>query len=82
MDSLKLLLWCLLCDNKFSLADIEKGTYYGVTGICRDCYRKMTKNEQSCFGKLYDTNTLECSTFCPDRGICPSFAFPKGQRTG
>jgi hypothetical protein len=79
MDPLKKLLWCALCDEKFSLADIEKGTYYSVTGICKECYKRMAKNEQSCFGKkeVYDLSTLECSTFCADRKICPTFAFPK-----
>lgn len=76
----KKLLWCLLCDEKFSLEDIEKGTYFSVTGICKECYKKMARNEQTCFGKekMYDKNTLECGVFCPDRRICSTFAFQKG----
>jgi hypothetical protein len=76
----KKLLWCLICDEKFSIEDIEKGTYYSVTGICADCYKRMWKNEQTCFGKkeVYDETTLECSTFCPDKTICSDFAFSKG----
>lgn len=78
MDSIahKDLLWCLLCDEKFSLDDVEAGDYIGATGICVECYRKMAKDVQTCFGKeeLYDEGTLECSTFCPDRTICGTFA--------
>jgi hypothetical protein len=79
----KELLWCLLCNGKFSLSDIEKGTYISITGICRECYGKMWKSEQTCFGKeeFYDKETLECSTFCPDRKVCAEFvkvSIPKG----
>lgn len=86
MDSIeqKQLLWCLLCDEKFTAGEATSGLYMAETGICTACYVKMKNNEQSCFGKeeYYDKTTLECSTFCKDRNICPHFAFPKGNRPG
>jgi hypothetical protein len=45
-----------------------------------DCYRKMQKDIESCFGKKnergrpgYDPEAIECATFCPDKEICPEF---------
>lgn len=71
----KKLLWCLICDEKFSLLDIEKGTYLSVTDICKECYKKMWKSEQTCFGKVskYDRERQECRYFCPDKHICVQF---------
>jgi hypothetical protein len=79
----KELLWCLLCGERFTAEDIVSGSYEPETGICRKCYVKMCKDEQTCFGKeeFYDQATLECGQYCPDRKICPSFiklTLPKG----
>ena len=76
----KQLLWCLLCQNKFCIRDIEEGTYLAQTGICAECYGEMQKSSETCFGKEnkarvrgYDESTLECSQFCPDRKVCKEF---------
>lgn len=71
----KKILWCLICDEKFSISDIEKGTYISVTGICKECYKKMWKSELTCFGKAskYEKETQECGSLCPDREVCRSF---------
>ena len=80
----KELLWCLVCDEKFLLEDIEIKRYRAETGICTECYGKMQRNENLCFGKQntkgiwgYDESTLECSTFCPDRNVCKDFVSEK-----
>jgi len=76
----KELLWCLLCNDKFTIEDIEKCLYVAETGICTACYQRMARNAKICFGKEttderygYDEETLECKEFCPDRKACREF---------
>lgn len=73
------LLWCLICEEKFTLDDIPK-RYVGMTGICMACYSKMEQDASTCFGKEttegfygYDEATCECKEFCPDRVVCKGF---------
>lgn len=81
----KELLWCLLCNRKFSVSDVDSG-YYPATGICKECYTEMQSGTNSCFGKVekYDKESQECGSFCPDRKICSEFvskiSVQKGQR--
>jgi hypothetical protein len=76
----KELLWCLVCDGKFTPRDVVQKRYFAETGICAGCYSKMKRNLNTCFGKEqvdgqygYDPSTQECSRFCPDRKICPEY---------
>jgi hypothetical protein len=71
----KELLWCLLCNKRYSLRDVREGRYRGGTGICSTCYTSMAKSMDTCFGKIawYDAEAEECGSFCPDRKVCKEF---------
>lgn len=76
----KELLWCLVCNEKFSIEDVSAGRYEAETGICTSCYKRMARDEKTCFGEEtsdarygYDEKTFECRDFCPDRRICKAF---------
>lgn len=80
---------CLLCTDKFSLTDADKGRYFIETAICRDCYEKMQRSsaEVSCFGKMPTTKTfgysrkhVVCRMLCPDKNICSQFVKIKLER--
>jgi hypothetical protein len=66
----KPLLACLLCSKKYSIVDIRNGRYFPETGICIMCYRRMAKDDGTCFAKQYDASAIECHEFCPDRRVC------------
>lgn len=81
---------CLLCENKYSKEDIEKGNFQIATLICSFCYARMQNMpyEKSCFGKPslialngkkyfgYNPKAEECSRLCPDRSVCRRIVWP------
>ena len=72
---------CLLCQRRYSFAEIKAGNYFLETMICAYCYRERQRapRASSCFGKPgrirprqygYNPRALECSRLCPDREVC------------
>src|SRR6266581_3719237 len=54
MSLLKMkLMPCLLCQKKYSRADIKVGQYFPSTDICTDCYKRGQRQSRKiwCFGK-------------------------------
>ena len=68
---------CLLCSKRFTLEQILNDEFFVVTCICRECYAKLQSKPQtiSCFGKsdCYDSESLACSSLCPDITPCKQF---------
>ena len=83
----KRLMPCLLCNERFSVAEIAEGFYFPSTCICRACYDKgqLAGYHQWCFGKGnrmegariaergFNQFSLACGRYCPDRMICKRF---------
>lgn len=75
---------CLLCEQRFSRQEIERGEYRLETMICSYCYARMQRApyERCCFGKPtliqldgkrlygYNPKAEECERICPDRVVC------------
>lgn len=74
---------CVLCSEKFSTGDVVKGFYFASTGVCRGCYEKGQKTENSiwCFGS-FSVEYLECRLDCPDRKICKVFTKNQKESVG
>jgi hypothetical protein len=81
-SKLHLVLECLLCTEKYSLEDAQKGRYFLATRICRSCYVKGQNEDAKnwCFGKLpsgskpgFSVKQIQCTEICPDREICSYF---------
>ncbi len=68
--SSKKLLECVECTRRFSLRDIADGFYWPIAGVCMNCYLFLAKNSRYCFAKQFDPDHVDCSKFCPDRGVC------------
>jgi hypothetical protein len=80
----KATLECVLCGQRYTREDIERGWYVTSTLVCAFCYRAMQSMpyERSCFGKPtvewedgrvqygYDPQAIECFKWCPDRHVC------------
>ncbi len=76
------ILACAICDDRFTLADVEQGKCVLDSLVCTGCYawRQAREYRYDCFGKPtqvfpvkklgYDPQAEECQEFCPDRRIC------------
>jgi hypothetical protein len=69
------ILECVDCKGKLLLSDIKAGKYIVATMTCKPCYEKLAKAPlaQSCFGKMYDPEVLECKEHCADSIVCKDF---------
>jgi hypothetical protein len=66
---------CIICSEMYDLDDAVKGAYYIQTRVCASCYKKGMQADVAvwCFGKLFSSKRVECTTLCPDREICKHF---------
>lgn len=64
---------CILCDRIFPLARAKQEIVMS-TGVCIHCYQEGVnmKTTEWCLGKksMYDSDSLECKSLCPDRSVC------------
>lgn len=84
--SIRKIMRCRICFQKFSDVDSENLIFFPDTGICFNCYQKGKLQPSSawCFGKEdskehrgfnpYRVGNLFCSVWCPDKRYCPLFA--------
>lgn len=66
---------CTQCENKYTLDDIKEGNYFVSTGVCNNCYMRMSNSKISCFGKsrIYNPNSIACGQECNDALICRAY---------
>ena len=71
------ILECILCAERFSLRNVEDGSFFASTLICKGCYTEGVKDSEWCFGDFNAAEYRECRVECPDRKVCKVFTFQK-----
>lgn len=72
---------CVRCAERFSVRNIEQGSFFASTLVCLECYTKAVEDESWCFGTYDAAEHRECRVECPDRKVCKVVTHSRKMRT-